>query len=257
MGISRLVNSSSNLVEKSYNRKLPFLIEGELFVFPRKVIKISRGIENGKGGEFMRFQTINTLQKENNSITDLFERYSEPIYKGHSIRVAKYMAAMRSALTAAGDYRLNMYTERDVAVAGMLHDIGKALLPHDLLAKDGPLDNAEIRLMQSHPVMGAKFIESHPLEHDVHRELLMDTIKCHHERWDGMGYPEGLKEEGIPLIARLCAIADTYDAVVSDRPYRKGVEAAIALNELRKAAGTQLDPYLVRCLLEKPDWMRI
>lgn len=70
-------------------------------------------------------------------------------------------------------------------------------------------------------------------------------------------YPEGLKEEGIPLIARLCAIADTYDAVVSDRPYRKGVEAAIALNELRKAAGTQLDPYLVRCLLEKPDWMRI
>ena len=148
------------------------------------------------------------------------------------------------------DYRLNMYTERDVAVAGMLHDIGKALLSHDLLAKDGPLDNAEIRLMQSHPVMGAKIIESHPLEHDVHRELLMDTIKCHHERWDGMGYPEGLKEEGIPLIARLCAIADTYDAVVSDRPYRKGVEAAIALNELRKAAGTQLDPYLVRCLLE-------
>lgn len=255
MGISHLVNSLSNLAEKSHNRQLPFLIEGELLFSPEKLLKFLL-VSGEAGGDFMRFQTI-SFQKGNNLITDLFERYSEPIYKGHSIRVAKYMTAMRSALAAAGDYRLNMYTERDIAVAGMLHDIGKALLPHDLLAKDGPLDNAEIRLMQSHPVMGAKIIESHPLEHGIHRELLMDTVKSHHERWDGMGYPEELKEEGIPLIARLCAIADTYDAVVSDRPYRKGVEAAIALNELRKAAGTQLDTYLVRCLLEKTDWMRI
>ena len=127
-----------------------------------------------------------------------------------------------------------------IARAAVLHDIGKVGIPYEVLNKQGRLTPEEFRLLRSHPDMGARILEPFDFLSD-----LIPIVLHHHERWDGKGYPEGLAGEGIPYGARVLAVVDTYHSLVSDRAYRPGVGAGVAIEELKRCAGTQFDPRIV------------
>ena len=158
-----------------------------------------------------------------------------PYTRGHSDRVMRYAVALadRIGLPAA---------EREILRRGaVLHDIGKICIPDAILDKPGPLTPAEYEIVRRHPARGVTMVE--PLEsvRDV-----IPIIRWHHERMDGQGYPDGLAGESIPLLARMTAVADVYDAVSSDRPYRLGLPPDQCQAILREdAAQGGLDPGLV------------
>jgi response regulator RpfG family c-di-GMP phosphodiesterase len=122
----------------------------------------------------------------------------------------------------------------------VLHDIGKIGVPDTILQKPGPLTDEEFELMKTHTICGARIVESIP-----YLRPAIPYILHHHEKFDGTGYPHGLKGQDIPEEARLLAVVDTFDAIISDRPYRKGRSVAVALAEIQAYAGTQFDPAIV------------
>jgi two-component system, cell cycle response regulator len=121
-----------------------------------------------------------------------------------------------------------------------LHDVGKIAIPESILHKPGPLDDDEWAYMKRHTLIGERFLLSVPALRAVGR-----LVRSSHERWDGAGYPDGLAGEEIPLGARIISVCDAYDAMVTDRPYRRGTDSASALAELRRCAGSQFDPRVV------------
>jgi putative two-component system response regulator len=125
---------------------------------------------------------------------------------------------------------------------GMLHDVGKIGIPEAILGKSGPLTDQEFALMRRHPEIGVEICR--PLRSSLVAQTL-PIIRNHHERVDGQGYPDGLAGDDIPLLARIMAISDAYDAMISDRPYRRGMLPFMALDVLRAGAGTQWDRELV------------
>ena len=127
-----------------------------------------------------------------------------------------------------------------VRQAAELHDVGKVAIPEDILAKPGPLSEAEWTFVRGHTLAGERILASAPALSNVAR-----LVRSSHERWDGGGYPDALGGEAIPLGARIVAVADAFDAMTSDRPYRAAVSHAEALAELRRCAGTQFDPAVV------------
>jgi HD-GYP domain-containing protein (c-di-GMP phosphodiesterase class II) len=133
----------------------------------------------------------------------------------------------------------------DLWMGCTLHDIGKIGVPDSILNKPDDLNPDEFLKMKAHPVIGAKIIEGIPF-----LEPALPYILYHHERWDGKGYPHGLKGAAIPVEGRILAVADTFDAIISDRPYRKGRSVDMAIEELKSQAGTQFDPEIVRIFVE-------
>jgi putative nucleotidyltransferase with HDIG domain len=127
-----------------------------------------------------------------------------------------------------------------IARAGKLHDIGKVAVPDVILDKGGSLNTGEWQQIERHPMIGAEVVSRVPSLRPV-----APLIRSHHERWDGSGYPEGLDGTHIPLGARIIAVADAFSAMTSDRPYREARPTAVALEELRRSAGTQFDPAAV------------
>jgi HD-GYP domain-containing protein (c-di-GMP phosphodiesterase class II) len=125
-----------------------------------------------------------------------------------------------------------------------LHDIGKLMVPADLICKPSALTADEYRTVQQHPELGAALIADIP-----QLKPAFDVIVAHHERWDGEGYPHRLRGEEIPLSARILAVADTFDAMTTDRPYRKGLTAEAARQEIIRCAGTQFDPRVVEAFI--------
>jgi diguanylate cyclase (GGDEF)-like protein/putative nucleotidyltransferase with HDIG domain len=130
-----------------------------------------------------------------------------------------------------------------IRLAGILHDIGKAGVPNSILHKPGPLTEEEYEIIKGHPALGAQIIEHDSLS-DVR-----EWVAAHHERPDGLGYPLGLSVGQIPLEARIVAVADAYEAMTSDRPYRDSIGYDAALDELKRCAGTQFDSLVVQALL--------
>jgi ribonuclease P protein subunit RPR2 len=124
-----------------------------------------------------------------------------------------------------------------LAYGFLLHDIGKLSVPDAVLKKPGPLTDTEWTLMRRHPEAGARILDAIPF-----LDRAVDVVLHHHERWDGRGYPDGLQEDGIPLWARIFAVADTVDAITSDRPYRRGRPLEQAIDEIVSRAGSQFDP---------------
>jgi len=131
-----------------------------------------------------------------------------------------------------------------VVFAAQYHDTGKIGVPDGVLLKPGPLDDREWMLMRQHPVVGAELIEKGAGEMGLNgdMEAVVKAIWHHHERWDGKGYPDGLNGEEIPLAARVIAVADAYDAMTTDRPYKMAVSREDTLREIVRCAGTQFDP---------------
>jgi diguanylate cyclase (GGDEF)-like protein/PAS domain S-box-containing protein len=174
-----------------------------------------------------------------NSIkTTLFEKSNET--EAHAER----MAALAGKLGRA----LHLDQEELVALelVATLHDIGKISIDSKLLKKNGPLNAAEWAEIRRHPEVGYRIAQTVP---ELRR--ISEYILCHHERWDGGGYPQGLKGKQIPLLARILAIVDAYDAMTQDRSYRQAMTGREAIAELKNNAGTQFDPLLVTVFIEQ------
>ena len=176
--------------------------------------------------EQMRQMTMQTIMTIANTI-DAKDEYT----RGHSRRVAEYSVAI------AREMGLSEEQVADIRFIGLLHDIGKIGVPDSVLNKPGKLSNEEYQLMKDHTVIGGEILKDITMIPD-----LDVGAKYHHERYDGKGYPEGLKGEEIPLIARIIGVADAYDAMTSNRIYRRHLAADKVLNELKKGNGTQFDP---------------
>ena len=127
-----------------------------------------------------------------------------------------------------------------VKTASLLHDIGKLAVPEHILSKPGPLTQEEFQKIRIHPQVGAEIIGGVPFPYPV-----APLILCHHERWDGNGYPAGLSGEEIPLGARILSVADHFDALITERPHQRAVSAEAALDLLRQESGKALDPNVV------------
>ena len=148
-------------------------------------------------------------------------------------------------MVANGSAKFDAKFMEDLYISGLLHDIGKIAIPETILNKTDKLTPDELKVMQSHPVRGVEILK--PL---AEFEESMKGVKHHHERYDGKGYPDGLKGEAIPIVAAIIAVADTYDAMTSDRPYRKGMSKETAINEIKKNAGIQFNPLPVKAMME-------
>jgi len=153
---------------------------------------------------------------------------------GHSRKVSEYSVAMAEALGLPQDRIAT------IRAASLLHDIGKVGIPDSILSKQGPLTDEEWEPVKVHPKLGVEI-----LRHIIDLVNCLPAILHHHERYDGKGYPSGLKGENIPLEGRILAVADAYDAMTSPRPYREQLSPQQAINELKRCAGTQFDPELV------------
>jgi HD-GYP domain-containing protein (c-di-GMP phosphodiesterase class II) len=165
--------------------------------------------------------------------------------RAHNMRVARLCVHIGRQLS------MSAFELRVLARAGLMHDIGKLGIPDRVLGKHSPLDDAEWNLMRTHPEMGLTLLDR---AGQSSREVL--AVLYHHERLDGSGYPYGLKAEAIPIEARIVAVADTYDALTSDRPYRLACTDAEARRVLIEEAGARLDPRAVNALLSALDLTR-
>ena len=164
----------------------------------------------------------------------------DPYTKGHSTSVSRFSEALARAINLPEDE-----VER-IKLGALLHDVGKIGIPETVLKKEGPLSDDEWAIMKQHPTIGAeKVLMPNPSLRD-----LIPIVKYHHERIDGKGYPEGLVNGDIPLAAKIVAIADTYHALISDRPYRRGMNIEKAISILNEGAGTQWDGDLVRTFIQ-------
>ncbi len=157
----------------------------------------------------------------------------------HAERLKKYCLAMGKAMDLT-------HRELDeLALLAVLHDIGKVGISMEILNKDGPLTEEEWVEMKRHPEIGCRIAQN-----TLELVNVADYILSHHERWDGRGYPRGLRGKEIPLLARILAVADAYDAMTTDRVYRKALSREKAWRELKKNAGSQFDPEVVKVFLE-------
>ena len=158
---------------------------------------------------------------------------------GHSQRVSQLSLLIGCKLG------LNEAELKDLEIACLFHDIGKIRVPDRILKKEGALDDEEHVLMSQHPQHGAEILGL-----AASLQKFIPAAISHHERYDGQGYPHGLKGEEIPLFAAIVAIADCYDAMTSSRPYRAGLAGSVALAEIQRCRGTQFSPKLVDLFIE-------
>jgi response regulator RpfG family c-di-GMP phosphodiesterase len=187
--------------------------------------------------------TNDSLVQANMSLEEMFQQTvagfaqaleeSDLYTRGHSERVAVYSEILARGLT------LPEPEIRRIVQAGVMHDVGKIGVRYDMLNKPGKLTPEEVAVFRQHPEKGKRILEPVPCLHG-----LIDGCWCHHEWFDGGGYPRGLSGQNIPLVGRVVAIADAYDAMTSDRAYRRALAHEVAIGEIERCAGTQFDPEL-------------
>jgi putative two-component system response regulator len=184
--------------------------------------------------ERMSVQVMKTLA----GTIDAKDKYTN----GHSLRVAEYS---REIMRRMGGTEQQ---QEDVYYIGLLHDIGKIGIPDAIISKTSGLTDEEYALIQSHPVIGGKILKNISEIPDI------DVgARWHHEKYDGTGYPDKLKGEEIPMMARLIGVADAYDAMASKRSYRDVLPQEVVRAEIEKGKGTQFDPYFADIMLQMID----
>ena len=171
-------------------------------------------------------------------LNTLTEKYNEE--KVHSDSVSKYCKAVGE------DMQLRKDEITELELAGMVHDIGKISLPDAILKKPGKLTEKEWEIIRNHTVNGYQILRAADKYSNI-----AEFAMSHHERMDGKGYPNGLKGEEIPLFSRIISVADAYEAMTSDRPYRKAMKKQEAIEELKKHSGTQFDSGIVELFIDK------
>jgi HD-GYP domain-containing protein (c-di-GMP phosphodiesterase class II) len=176
----------------------------------------------------------------------------------HILRTKNYVRALAERLRVSGAYpgQLSKKDIEDIVRAAPLHDIGKVGIPDTILQKPGPLTEDEWLIMKTHAALGQEVLTAAKLKDAKHTNVLDAAIKiagCHHECWDGSGYPKGLKGEEIPLAARLMSLADTYDALISERVYKKKWTHDEACAEILSLKGKRFDPLIVEAFMQEKD----
>jgi putative nucleotidyltransferase with HDIG domain len=192
------------------------------------------GLENARMFKQLQMTYVSTLK----TLISIIEA-KDPYTRGHTERVASYSNAIAARLDLSEEKR------RRIMFGALLHDIGKVGVLENVLHKEGSLDKEEWELLQEHPAVGARIVEK--------MEFLVgvsEIVRHHHESWDGRGYPEGLMGESIPLGARIVTVADSFDAMTTDRSYRRALSMDEAIERLEAASGTQFDPWIVRVFVK-------
>lgn len=189
--------------------------------------------------------TLQDLPSAGNGIEPIMTRFkdSSSFSYEHSVRVGE-LAAKLADRVGSGVKKiasLGADISRYYNELGKYHDIGKYAIPFEILEKPGSLTSEELQVVRAHPVVGESMLKD-----KKEFKSILPAVRHHHERWDGTGYPDGLKGSDIPLEARIISVVDSFDAIVSDRPYRKGAAPAKAIDELKRCAGTQFDPQIVK-----------
>ncbi|MGB9811987.1 MAG: HD domain-containing phosphohydrolase, partial [Dictyoglomus turgidum] len=165
---------------------------------------------------------------------EYYDRYTQ----GHSERVARY------AVKIAERIGLDRERIKRVYWASLVHDIGKIYIPQDLLNKNGRFTEDEYEFVKIHPVKSEEILSQVEELKDLGK-----IVRHHHERWDGKGYPDGLSGENIPLESRIIAVADAFEAMTAERPYKRALSLKEAIQEIEKNKGTQFDPFLAEIMI--------
>jgi ribonuclease P protein subunit RPR2 len=224
-----------------YDPERPAVYE-QLIVFARELGELYH-LERERSAELER--TLGSLQETYlatmTSLAQVVEA-KDRTTRGHLERTRSYGVALARRIDA------ELAGGPELGYGFFLHDIGKVGIPEAILSKGGPLSPAEWDVMRTHPTIGAQIVA--PIRFLGDASLV---IQHHHERFDGSGYPEGLVGDEIPLAARIFAIADSFDAMTSDRPYREALAVERALGEIKLGAGTQFDPEMVEVFVEMLD----
>jgi len=224
-------------VLSAYNRNVCKYREEDVNLLCMLASQAAIAIENARLYEQAELGYMNTIKTLSNVI-DAKDNYTY----GHSERV------MQHCMTIAGALNLNDEDKETLKYASLLHDIGKIGIDIGLLRKPSRLSNEEWRVIFMHPVLGSNIVEQVGFLSD-----LAPIILHHHERYDGKGYPAKIKVEKIPMGARILSIADAYESMVSDRPYRKALSFNKARQELLELSGVQFDPKIVKVFLKVLD----
>lgn len=174
-----------------------------------------------------------SLLSENLSLLD-------PLIGDHSINVARYAVLIGNQMGFSIDQNSTLN------LAALLHDIGKILIPPKILYKSAVLNNEEWEIVKQHPVSGNNLL--HPFTR--YREVA-SIILCHHEFYNGRGYPKGTAGDGIPIFSRIISVADAYEAMTSGRPFRRGFSHREAVNRIKEGRGIQFDPEIVRIFAKR------
>lgn len=207
---------------------------GDLSLFASLADQVAIALDNARlyhELEEMFFQTAESL-------ADAIEK-RDPYTGGHTQRVTSY------SLAIARHLQLKPTEKRCLKIAAVLHDIGKIGIEDHILRKPEPLNPEEYNTIKGHARMGAEI-----LEHIRQLRDIVPGVKYHHEQMNGRGYPDGLKGEETPMIAKIVAVTDTYDAMTTDRPYRKALTKETAIGELKKCSGIQFDQEVVEAFIK-------
>ena len=164
--------------------------------------------------------------------------------RGHTSRVTEYSLAIGKKIVSDTNEKIDGKFFENLHIASLLHDIGKIGVPESILNKTGELTDEERKKINEHVLIGAMILE--PIK-DLDEVIV--GVKYHHERYDGQGYPEGLKGDNIPYIAAIISVADSYDAMTTDRPYRQAFTKQYAAVELERCSGTQFNPRIARAAI--------
>jgi putative nucleotidyltransferase with HDIG domain len=206
----------------------------DLALFSAVALKAGIAIDNARLYDDLRCLFYNTVETLVRTI-----QAKDQYTSGHSTRVSRYALLIAEKLGLSTKERHQLY------LAAMLHDIGKIGVPDELLHRPGNLSDEEMERVRNHVQLGASMIEMLGEMHPI-----VPLIRHHHESWDGTGYPDGMKGEEIPLISRIISVADMYDAMTSDRPYRKRRSHEQAVEEIKRTTGTKVDPRVAEAFLQ-------
>ena len=221
-------------VIQAINKRNGSFAQRDMDIFKLFSSQVAIALENAKLHEELRETFLATSE----ALAEAIEK-RDPYTGGHTKRVLGYSLAIARRLGMTEE------TVEELRLAAILHDVGKIGIDDRILKKQAPLNAGENRIMMQHPLIGAEILKRVP-----QLKAVVPGTLYHHERVDGNGYPSGITLDQIPLMARIIAVSDTFDAMTTDRPYRKGLSDEVAIAELKRCSGTQFDPEVVSAFIE-------
>ncbi len=254
----QMLNSVACVPAYYQDRLLVVLLLGEkedLSRFDQEELDFFAALASDAAMAIRNAQLFEDLRRESERNKDLFLKTiivlgstieaKDAYTRGHTERVTRYALALAHEMADSGAIDLPDKFFENLYIGGLLHDIGKIGVPEAILNKQGKLTPEEYEIMKKHTITGAEIVRPLALPKEC-----VDGIYYHHEYYDGSGYPEGIKGADIPLTAAIIGVADAFDAMTSDRPYRKGLSKETALTEIENKSGIQFHPVVVRAILQ-------